>query len=102
MSKNYEWDKGAEKRLYALKKVYPDAIPVLGGAVFAATAIAENDMDEFVEYLAFAITCPSLRVKCWPGGIVSICEEFCHICLVDPKLVEVYLGYTFAEIAKMV
>lgn len=101
MLKNYDWDKGAEVRLYALQKTYPDAIPVLGGAVFAATAVAENDLDALVEYLVNAVTNPSSRVKNWRGGVVSICENFCHVCLVDPKLVELYMGYTFAELAQL-
>lgn len=97
----YGYDKGADGRLRELQDTYPDAIPVLGGAVFATTAVKAGDMDAFVEYLLNAITASSHMVKNWQGGTVSICESFCHVCLVDPKLAEAYLGRSFADIAAL-
>lgn len=48
---DYEWDEGTQRRLYALQKTYSQAIPVLGGAVFATSAARAGDMDAFVEGL---------------------------------------------------
>lgn len=95
MVKLYKWDYGAEKRLYAIEQTYRHAIAVLGGACYAATAIAEGDMDEFVGYMKNVPASAKFRGV----DVADALEKFCDICLVDPKLIETYIGMTFAEIA---
>ena len=94
-NKNYGWDAAADRRLRELSRTNERAIPTIGGAVFAASAIKAGDLGAFCRYLLHV---PSF-VKEWEGGIVGAMNDFCHICLVDPMLIEVYLGITFAEIA---
>lgn len=101
MLKLYDEDAGAYNRLYALQKTYPYAVPVLGGAIYASTAAKMGDMDALVGWMAHALDTRDYKVQHWEGGIVSICENFCHVCLVDPKLVEAYMGMTFADIAAL-
>lgn len=78
---------------------YP-VIQVFAGAYHAVDyAHGENiDLHEFCTYLLgmikFAI---STR---YPNGIEDALERFCHICLVDPKLIEAYLGIRFEEVAR--
>lgn len=97
-TKTYGWDKGAEIRLRNLKGTHERAIPVLGGAIFATTALRAGDLQAFARYL---LNVPSSIGKSgWPGGVEDALNTFCHVCLVDPKLIEVYLGTTFAEIAQ--
>ena len=100
MNLTYECDKGAEKRLYTLQKTFPNAIPLFGGAIFATTAAKAGDMADFVEYLPNVIQ--GISFWRWKEGVKAALNTFCHLCLVDPKLVEVYLGMTFKEIEKNV
>ena len=97
--KHYDWDKTTELRLCKLQKEHKNAIPVLGGAVFAATAIKNNDLETFVEHL---VSVPRNSVFFgWDEGIKDALNTFCHLCLVDPKLIEVYIGMTFVEVEEL-
>lgn len=74
------------------------AISVLGGAAFAASAMEAGDWEGFCRFL---LNVPSFATPTsWPNGIQDAMETFCHICMVDPRLVEVYLGATFAELCQ--
>ena len=98
--KIYEREKVAESYILNLDKQYDDnAIVILGGAVFASSAIKSMDYDTFTEHL---MKVPGNCVFWgWNNGIEDALNHFCHACMVDPKLIEVYLGITFAEIANI-
>ena len=93
---DYEWDEGVQRRLYALQKTYPQSIPVLGGAVFAASAAKAGDMDAFVEGLMkVPFDAVSRKVP-----VTDALEKFCEVCLVDRRLIELYIGMSFEEVAQ--
>lgn len=94
---DYEWDEGAQRRLYALQKTYPQAIPVLGGAVFATSAARAGDMDAFVEGL-MGVPFDAVFRKV---PVADALEKFCKVCLVDRKLVERYIGMSFYDVAQI-
>ena len=95
----YKYDKGAECRLYALQKSFPHAVPLFGGAIWAATAIANGDFESFVWYLPSIVK--SADFWDWKYGVEAALTTFCDLCLVDSKLVEAYLGMSLAKFANM-
>ena len=94
---DYEYDEGAERRLYALKKTYPQAVTVLGGAVFATSAARAGDMDAFVEGLMKVPSDAVFREV----PVADAMEKFCEVCLVDRKLIERYIGMSFEDVAQI-
>ena len=94
---DYEWDEGTQRRLYALQKTYPQAIPVLGGAVFATSAARAGDMDAFVGGL-MKVPFDAVFRKV---PVADALEKFCEVCLVDRKLVERYIGMSFEDVEQI-
>lgn len=87
-----------EQKLMSMNEKYPDTIAVLGGAYFAYDAISNGDIATFVEFLPHVAQ--SAKFLKWHNGVAGALRQFCHLCLVDPSLIEVYLGTTFNEIAQ--
>lgn len=81
-------------RLERMEEVHPNTIPVLGGARFAIEH-TEN-FAEFVSYLPTVVH--NAQFFGWAEGIANALKTFCHLCLVDPMLIEVYLGMTFEQL----
>jgi hypothetical protein len=87
--------------LHNLNEQHEHAIAVLGGAYFAITCVhGDNiDMDQFVMFLPDVIN--KAQFFGWHEGIVGALNRFCHICLVDPALIEAYIGMRFEEVASL-
>ena len=85
-----------DDRLCALQERNTHAIPVLGGAVYAAEYAEKNDLQKFMEYLPRVIE--SAYIYSWEGGIADALRTFCNLCLIDPTLIEVLYGKRFADI----
>ena len=83
-------------RLEAMEELHPNTIPVLGGAYFAIDHT--DNFAEFVGYFPHVVS--SAKFFGYEGGAVKALRTFCHLCLVDPMLVEVYLGMTFEQLTK--
>lgn len=81
-----------------LSKEYDNAIPVFGGADIAyERACNENpNLKVFVNYLLPVAS--AARYFKWHEGVAGARRRFCHMCLVDPELVEAYLGMRFEEV----
>lgn len=91
--------------MYDVKKIienlddkYGNAIPVFGGALWAYKYAEKGDIKTFVTYLPHIVS--EAKFRGWHEGIVGALNRFCHICLVDPKLIEAYIGITFEELIK--
>lgn len=82
--------------IVALDKKYGNAIPVFGGALGAHKCIERGDIAGFVRYFPDLIH--SAKFFKWHENTATVLRRFCHLCLVDPALIEVYLGCTFNEI----
>ena len=87
-------------RIEKLDSKYPNAIQIFGGAYFAVQYVqCDNpNFEKFVAYLPDLIH--SAMFHKWHEGIDGALERFCHICLVNPRLVESYLGIRFSTIAQ--
>ena len=87
-----------EQKLIDMSEKYPHTISVLGGAYFAYDYAKNGDIATFVGYLPHVAQ--SAKFFRWHNGVAGALRQFCHLCLVDPALIEAYLGTTFNEIAQ--
>ena len=71
-----------------MSKTQPDVIPMYGGAVYVST------IDELISCLPHIISYS--RIKDY--DIIDSINTFCHICLMDPMLVQAYIGTAFEEL----
>lgn len=85
--------------LHNLNEQHEHAIAVLGGAYFAIECVHGEhlDMEQFVLFLPDVIN--KARFFGWHEGVVGALNRFCHLCLVDPSLIEAYIGMRFEEVA---
>lgn len=79
-----------------LDEKYDNAIPVFGGALWAYEYAFKGDLKNFVKYLPNVVS--EAKFRKWHEGIDGALRRFCHICLVDPMLIELYLGIRFEEV----
>jgi hypothetical protein len=89
-----------EQRLLELNKKYDNAIAVFGGAYWAHQVVISGNFDEFVLFLGSVIR--NARFYNWHESVPQALRRFCHLCLVDPTLVEVYLGMSLEQLVKEV
>lgn len=82
-----------------LDNKYPNTIPVFGGALWAYEYAKKSDIKTFVTYLPHVIS--EAKFRGWHEGAVGALRRFCRICLVDPMLIEAYLGIKFEELIKL-
>lgn len=86
-----------ERNILALCDKYDNALGVFSGAYFAEEAIQSGDLATFCEFLPGVVT--NAKFFKWHEGVAGALRRFCRLCLVDPALVEVYLGMKFEEVA---
>lgn len=84
-----------KSRIEKMHDQYPNTIQVLGGAYFAIDHT--DNFADFVLYIPNVIS--NAKFYNYHLSPAQACRTFCHLCLVDPMLVEVYLGMTFEELA---
>ena len=89
------YDQSIKAAIEKLDELYPNAIPIFGGALSAAKYVhGDNvDMHKFCSMLADAIDNATFFGWHESSGVVA--RRFCHICYIDPALVEAYLGIKF-------
>lgn len=92
------YDETVYDAITALADKHTNAIPVFGGALGAHECIERGDFAGFVGYFPDLIH--SAQFFKWHENIATTLRRFCHLCFVDPALIEVYLGCTFDEIAQ--
>jgi hypothetical protein len=82
-----------------LGKEYNHVPEIFGGAIFACENIRVHgfDMDDFVGGWLDRVVQNADRYN-WHEGVSGALERFCHICLVDPRIVEAYIGVKFKEL----
>lgn len=82
-----------EQRILALCDKYDNALGVFGGAYFASGV----DIATFCEFLPGVVR--NAKFFQWHEGVAGALRRFCRLCLVDPALVEAYLGMKFEEVS---
>lgn len=80
------------RRIEALDEKYPKAIPIFGGALWV------DSIEKLITGLPHVIH--SAKFWNWHEGIAGACRTFCHLCLIDPMLVEAYIGMRFEQLIK--
>lgn len=92
------YDEYIYNAITALDDKYPNAIPVFGGALGAYNSVNTDkpDFAKFVSYIPDVVY--SAKFYNWHEGTVGAIRRFCRLCLVDPALVELYLGISLAEL----
>ena len=91
-SDDFIWyDPSIKSAIEALDRKYPNAIPIFGGALGAAKYVnrEHQNFGEFVKCIANAIR--SAEFFGWHEDASGVMSRFCHLCYVDPTLVERYL-----------
>lgn len=92
-SDDFIWcDQNIYNAITALDNKYPNAIPVFGGALSAYNYINSDNpnFDKFISCIPTVIQ--NAQFYNWHEGVVGAIRRFCRLCLVDPALVEVYIG----------
>lgn len=79
-----------QRAIEALNEKYSNAIPVFGGALWV------HDLETLVASLPSVIS--GARFFSWHAGVIDACRTFCHLCFIDPMLVECYIGMKFEQL----
>ena len=97
---NSVYDTSVYNAIMSLDEKYPNAIPVFGGALHASKHINCDtpNFGKFISYFPDLIN--SVKFYKWHESAVEALRRFCHICYVDPMLVEAYLGVRFEDIVE--
>ena len=90
-----------QAQIIELQERYPNehVIAIFGGAIYDAEKI-DNGVFDFEEFAYHALT--AARNACfyrWHGDVLNAIKTYCHICFVDPALLEAYLGTRLNVIA---
>ena len=86
-----------EQRLIALNEKHDYAIAIFGGAIYAYDYACSGDIEGFVSFLPSVAQ--NAKFYRWHESVPRALHRFCHLCMVDPALVEAYLGIKFKEVA---
>jgi hypothetical protein len=89
------YDQAVYDAITTLSNKHDNTIPVFGCAL-SASKYLDNDFHKFVGFIPQVIS--SAKFYKWHGGVVDAIRTFCHLCFVDPAIVECYLGISFAEL----
>lgn len=91
------FDKGVQQTILELSEQYDNAIPVFGGALFVASCL-HSDSPDF-KHFVWGLQCVihNARLYKWHESEADALRRWCHMCLVDPALVEAYLGMRFEQ-----
>jgi hypothetical protein len=74
----------------ALDEKYPNAIPIFGGAIWV------NGIEGIIKSLPHVIH--SAKFFGWHDTLANACRTFCHLCFIDPALVECHIGMKFEKL----
>ena len=87
-----------QSNILALQDKYDNAVAVMGGAYWAAQEVHGDkpDFDKFVELMCNMVT--DLKFFGWHEPIPQAMRTFCKLAMVDPALVEAYIGMKFEEV----
>lgn len=92
------YDTNVYNSILALSDEHDNAIPVFGAALSASkyTLGEYPNLDKFVSFLDDVAH--SAEFFNWHGGVLHALKTFCHLCGIDPYLVEAYLGISLEDV----
>lgn len=98
-SEDFIWyDPVVKKSIEKLAEKHSNAIAVFGSALSASQYVT-TDFDKFVSFIPTVIE--DAEFFKWHEGIIGAINRFCHICFVDPALVEAYIGMSFMQLLEV-
>ena len=92
------YDESVYNAIMSLDSKYPNAIPVFGGALGAYNYINSDTPDLYSFVCSIKTVAENAVFYKWHEGAVGAIRRFCHLCYVDPMLIEAYIGATFEDI----
>lgn len=82
-------------KIECLDDQYHNAIPVFGGALWVYHG---NTFDSKRFIAGLHHVAENAKFFNWHEGIVGAMRRYCHICMVDPVVIEIALGAKFEEL----
>ena len=86
-------DHAVYNAIMALADEHHNAIPIFGGALRV-----EGNLDNLIACIPHVVH--DAKFFKWHEGVVGAIRRFCHLCFVDPALVETYIGMSFEELVE--
>ena len=96
------YDQAVYNAIEALDDKYSNAIPVFGGALGAFNNINSDNPDYTAFVRSMLAVAKNATFYHWHEGAIGAMRRFCHLCLIDPALIELYMGMTIAEVAEAI
>lgn len=87
-------EKRIERMLERLSENNRGVYPIFGGA-FLVCANEVPDIECLIRCLPSVVT--NARFWGWQKGVNHALRTFCHICCVDPRLIEMCIGISFDD-----
>jgi hypothetical protein len=85
-------------KIEAMEAQHENSIAVMSGAYFAAQEV-HKDKPDFEAFLSFMDGMLShAKFFKWHESLPQACRTFCHLAMVDPMLVETYIGMKFEDV----
>lgn len=82
-------------QIEVLQSKHSNAIPIFGGALWV---YHDNDFDSQRFIAGISHIAHNAKFFNWHEGVAGALRRYCHICMVDPMIVEVELGMKFEEL----
>ena len=92
------YDESVYNAVMALDDRYDNAIPVFGGALGAYNLISADTPDLEGFWRSLKIVAENAIFYKWHEGVVGAVRRFCHLCYIDPALIECYIGASIEDI----
>ena len=87
--------------IIALEAKHQNAVAVMGGAYWAAQE-AHKDQPDFEAFISFMEgMVQHAKFFNWHESLPKACRTFCNLAMVDPMLVESYIGMKFEDVFKL-
>lgn len=87
-----------QHRIESLGKKHSNAIPIFCGALLTYDEEDNFNFERFINSLAEVPV--DSKFYNWHDTSANAMRTFCHICMVDPVIVETHLGMKFEELCK--
>lgn len=78
------------KMLEDLNERHSHAVAIFG------CAASVKDIKDVLDFLPQVIG--NAKFYRWHESAANACRTFCHLCLIDPSLIEVYIGISFEKL----
>ena len=85
-----------QHRVESLDNKHPHAVAIFRGSMWVYDEEDNFNFERFIKSLAEVPV--DAKIYNWHDTPANAMRTFCHICMVDPVTIEVYMGKKFEEI----